>query len=343
MTWRMTWRRLVLALVVAAMAWSAWWVVGSRLKGAALSGWLDERRAAGWQAEAGAISTGGFPVRFETRIDRLLLANPRAGWAWETPFLDIAMAAWQPNAAAVALPPEQVVAVPGARADVASRLMRASLHFRPGPSLEVAELSAETEDLAVDAQHGWQAGADRLAARVEALPQEAGPPNAYGVSLEADRVRLPPALREVVDPTGVLDPVADRLAVDARLALTAPLDRRAVEQTPPGIERLSLRLAELRWGALALRVSGALSADSAGLAEGDLELRAENWRQVLEAMVRAGLIGRDVADALGFALGFMARERGGVSVIEVPVRFGGGAMRIGPIVVGDAPRLRGPQ
>ena len=336
----MKWRWLMLAVLLPALAWSGWWVVGSRLKTEALSGWLAERRAAGWQAEAASIATGGFPSRFDTRIEGLRLANPRAGWAWETPFLDILMMSWEPNAAIVALPPGQVLSLPGARARLDPEVMRASVRFVPGVALQVDRLSIEADALRLTGEQGWDAGAARLAAHLRARSEEAGPPNAYAAYAEAVGVQLPPGLRAIVDPAGVLAEVADRLVVDAQLALTGPLDRRAVEDAPPGIEQLSLRQAELRWGQLALRLAGSLSADAAGLAEGDLDLRAENWRQMLEAMVQGGLIGRDVAGALEFVLGFLARERGGVSVIEVPVSFGGGAMRIGPVVVGDAPRLR---
>jgi hypothetical protein len=334
------WRWLALAVALPALLWAGWWVVGSRLHATALEAWLGQRRADGWIAEAGSLSTAGFPNRFDTRIERLSLADPEQGWAWETPFVDILMLAWQPNAAILALPPGQTVAVPGARARLDAAPMRASVRFRPGLTMPLAQLSAEADALNLTGEAGWQAGADRLAAHLQARTEADAPPNGYRAFAEAVAVRLPPALRAIVDPAGALSPVADSLRVDARLAFDAPLDRRAVEDRMPGLRAVSIETAELRWGDLALRAAGSLTADAAGHAEGRLDVRAENWRAMLAAMVQAGLIGRDTAGALEFGLGLLSRERGGRSVIEVPLSFGSGVMRLGPVPIGTAPRLR---
>ena len=328
------------AVAVLALLWAGWWVVGSRLHTAALQEWLADRRAAGWVAEADPFATAGFPNRFDTRIETLRLANPAAGWAWETPFIDILMLAWQPNAAVVALPPGQIVAVPGERARVDASPLRASIRFGPAVSLPLEAFSAEAGAVRVSGDAGWQAEAETLAIHLRRLAPGSGPANSYAAFAEARSVRLPDPLRALVDPAGVLAPVADDLVIDARAALDRPLDRRSVETVPPGIETLSLEKLSLRWGTLALEASGSLTADAAGLAEGRLDLRAENWRALLEALVRGRVLSRDIAGALEFALGFLERSRDGRSVIEVPLTMAGGAARLGPVVIGSAPRLR---
>ena len=327
-------------VAVLALLWAGWWVVGSRLHTAALEGWLADRRAAGWVAEAEPFATTGFPNRFDTRIETLRLANPAAGWAWETSFLDILMLAWQPNAAVVALPPGQVVAVPGARARIDATPLRASIRFGPAISLPLEAFSAEAGAVRVVGDAGWQAEAETLAVHLRRLAAGSGPENSYAAFAEARAVRLPDPLRVLVDPAGVLAPVADSLLFDARAALDGPLDRRAVEMVPPGIVQLRLERLALRWGTLALEASGMLAADAQGLAEGQLDLRAENWRALLEAFVDSGLVNREIAGALEFALGFLERPRDGRSVIEVPLTMAGGAARIGPVTIGAAPRLR---
>lgn len=327
-------------LVVLSALWSGWWFVGSHLQATALERWLDERRAAGWVAEAGSIRTAGFPNRFDTRVEGLHLANTRAGWAWESPFIDILMMAWEPHAAILALPPGQMIAVPGGRARLDATPLRASVRLGPAASLPLVALSAEAGTVRLTAENGWQGGADSLSLHLRRLDQSTNPGHAYAAYAEASAVQLPQPLRDLVDPLGVLAPVADSLVFDARASLDGPLDRRTVEGEAPGIHHLQLERVALRWGSLALEAAGTLRADSAGLAEGRLTLRAENWRELLAAFVRGGLIGRGTADALELALGFLERPGPAGGMIEVPVSFANGRTGIGPLTIGVAPRLR---
>jgi hypothetical protein len=330
---------LFAALLAAAAAWSGWWFVGSAAKEEAFASWLADRRAEGWLAEAAKIETAGFPSRFDTRLERLALADPEAGWAWETPFLDVLMLSYRPNAAVAALPSGQTLAVPGARARLDGDLMRASLRFVPGPSLELARLSVEAEALRLTAEAGWIAEARKLAAHVLGSNPETAPEDSYDVYLEADSVRLPEPLRAAIDPTGALPAVFDRFLLDARAALEAPLDRRAVEDRPPGARLISLEALEARWGRMALRASGTLRADAQGYAEGEIDLRAENWREMLRAAQAAGAIPAELASALEFGLGLLAGLGGGGDALAAPLSFSGGQARIGPIPIGPAPRI----
>lgn len=342
----MRWRLFGGLAVAVVLGWTVWWVVGSHLKTSALEGWLADRRAEGWVAEAASIRTAGFPLRFDTTIEALSLADTRRGWAWRVPAIDIAMLAYQPNAARVTLSSGQQIAVPGGRARLDAAALGAAIRFVPGPALEIAEATAEAADLSlVDATAPAAqplATARILAFRLRALARGTAPPNSFALHVEADTVRLPDGLLALIDPVNALGPVADRLEIDGRVAFDAPLDRRVVEATTPGLTHLALSTATLRWGQLSIAVSGTLRADDRGFAEGSLDLQAENWREILAALVRGGVIGEELAATLRFGLGFFAQERGGRSVLSVPLGFSGGAMRIGPIPLGAAPRLRVP-
>ena len=48
--------------LVGVLAWCAWWAVGSFGMQQAVSAWLEDRRAEGWQAEVSANDVGGFPA-----------------------------------------------------------------------------------------------------------------------------------------------------------------------------------------------------------------------------------------------------------------------------------------
>jgi hypothetical protein len=327
--------------LAAAALWSGWWFVGSTAKEEAFAGWLADRRAEGWLAEAESIETQGFPNRFDTRIEKLSLADPGEGWAWETPFLDVLMLSYKPNAAVAVLPSGQTLAAPGARATLDAEDLRASLRFVPGPSLAVGRISVEADRPVLTGETEWVASALRLAAHLRESDPATAPENGYDLHVEAREVRLPEPVRAIVDPAGALPAVFDRFLVDARGAMEAPIDRFAVEDRFPGARLISLKALEARWGRLALRVSGTVRADAEGYAEGELSVRAENWREMLTAAVEAGAVPQELAGALEFGLGLLAGLGGGDD-IEAPLTFSEGRARIGPIVVGRAPRIGTP-
>jgi hypothetical protein len=334
----MKWRLLMAVVALAAGGWSAWWFVGSAAHDRALNGWLADRRAAGWQAEAAAITTVGFPNRFDTRIERVALADPGSGWAWEAPFLDILMMSWQPTAAILAFPPEQALAVPGARTTIASEGLRASVRFAAGRSLSLIRASAEGRDIALQGPD-WRAGAVALQAHVQRAQPGTTPDHGYDVYVALEGLRPTEALRDRVDPAGALPDLAQAVRLDAKVAFDRPLDRFAVEDHPPQIRAMSITSFEAAWGQLALRANGRLQADAQGFAEGRLNVRAENWRQMLRAAVDAGALDRDLARLIEQGLGLIAALSGDGDAIEAPLSFSGGRMSVGPVPLGPAPRF----
>jgi hypothetical protein len=329
------------ATLVAAALWAGWWFIGSAAKETAFADWLADRRAEGWQAEAASIETQGFPSRFDTRIERLALADPEAGWSWTTPFLDVLMLSYRPNAAVIALPSGQTLAAPGARATLDADRLRGSLRFQPDASLPVERLSIEADRPILTGDTGWVASAHGLAAHLRESNPETAPENGYDFHVEANAVRLPDPVRALIDPAGALPAVFDRFLVDARAAFDAPLDRYAVEDAFPGARAISLKALEARWGKLALRATGALRADAQGYAEGELTVRAENWRDMLRAAVDAGALPAELAGPLEFGLQLLAGLGGGDD-IEAPLIFSEGRIRLGPITIGRAPRIARP-
>ncbi|KKK64406.1 hypothetical protein LCGC14_2984520, partial [marine sediment metagenome] len=98
-----------------------------------------------------------------------------------------------------------------------------------------------------------------------------------------------PALRQAIDPAGRLPDKLSRIALDATLTLDAPLDRHSLEGAVPRILRIDLADAAARWGALDLRLSGAVDIDPEGRPTGTVDVTARNWRQMLDLAVAAGV------------------------------------------------------
>lgn len=330
--------KLLAGLIVSVMVIaSVWWLLLARSQEAALEVWFADRRAAGWQAEAG-IAVRGFPSRLDMTLTEPALADPSSGWAWSAPVLEIAQVAYEPTFFVVSWPAEQRLAAPGARATLRTEEMRASLKAGAAGALPLERASLDVNRAALAAEAGWTAGAERLTLHLRAAP-EAGPPNAYEFRADALRLRLPDFMRAALDPAGALPPALEAAAFEGRAALDRPLDRFALDSGPPQIAQLSLREARAEWGALRLSVTGAMKADAEGFAEGEFDVSAENWREMLDAAVAAGALDPTFAETLKAGLGFIARLSGAGERLDVTLVFEGGRARIGPVPLGPAPLL----
>lgn len=315
-----------------------WWSAGAQAD--ALEGWMAERRAAGWQAEVAEIDVNGFPSRLDATLRAPALADPVSGWAWSADRLDIRQVIYDPTFFTVHWPAEQRIAAPGAPATLRVDVMEASLRVDGPSALGVERVSFDVQRGAVAADAGWTASVDRFTQHIRRAAN-AGPENAYEFRLDARLLRLPEFVRRYADPAGALPAAIELVAIEGRAALDRPLDRAAFEGAKPQILALSLAQAEAKWGGLALALDGAVKADEDGYAEGEIDLSAQNWKEMLEGAVSAGVVGRGLADALETGLGFVARLGGDPDRLDATINFSGGFMKIGPVPVGPAPRLVG--
>lgn len=334
---------LIGLILVALLGWAGYWWIGATAKESALEAWLADRRAAGWAAEAEAMNVNGFPNRFDTLVEGLTLADPEAGWAWRAPEFRIFMVAYQPNRAIVEWPKLQTVAAPGDTAEVASERMRASIRFIPGVDLGLDRATVELDGIDVAGQGGWTAALGRGVAAVWNAEESRGLPHAYDVSLDGKQIRLSEPLKQAIDPAGVLPAEIDTLFLDATAALDAPLDRKAVEGPQPALSTLSVRKAEFDWGELGLSVKGRMQVAADGKPEGEFDVKARNWRAMLDASVRSGLLQRAVADTISAGLELVSILSGGGDEIDLTLRLTRGGMFLGPVPLGPAPEFPAPK
>ncbi len=332
-------RLLIGVIVLVFAAWSGWWWFGAQAHRQALQAWLDDRRADGWVAETGEISVVGYPSRFDAALEDVRIADPRAGWSWSAPEFRTFMLAYQPNKVIASWPTRQVVAAPGERIDIASETMRASLALVPDTGLELDRAVMELARVDLISDLGWTAALDRGQLSVRRSAEERGRANAYDAVLEGAGLRPPSALRDLLGGGAGLPEAVDDLRVDLTAAFDAPIDRRAAEGAAPALETLWLRSSRFVWGALTLEASGRLDIDAAGVPDGKLSLRARNWRALLEAAVASGAVERGAADTLRSGLELLSMLSSEPDALEAPLRFANGLMFIGPVPIGQAPRL----
>ncbi|MEM8758887.1 MAG: DUF2125 domain-containing protein [Pseudomonadota bacterium] len=318
-------------VLAAGLGWLGWWFAAAAGQEAALEGWFAARAAEGWQAE-GEVSVEGFPLDFARRIEGPALADPAAGWAWQAAFLEAASPAWDPTNIAFRLPDAQDFAVPQTRVKVASERFEGLLSVVPGVSLPLRALGLNIAALEMEGREGWRAGAERVAIDI-ARRTDGAPENTYSLDLTAEAVRLPERLLGRLGMTG-----EGALRFDGQVVTDRPLDLDVVETGVVGARTLVIREGRLALGSAVLAARGRLDADADGLAEGSLDIEAEDWQRLLEGLVDAGALDPRMGEAVSRALGFAALL-GGRDKLSVTLGFSGGAVRIGPIAIGNAPRL----
>lgn len=328
-------RTLLAIVILAALGWSAYWWVHATAMDRAMTGWLAERRAAGWVAEAEDVRVRGFPSRVDTIVTRLDLADPRGGWAWQAEEFQVLSLSYRPNHVIAVLPGEQVLSTPYETIRAKAERLRGSVIFRPTPRLELDHMTFEIGDMRLEGDSGWSAviGKAILATRQAAD----GTPFAHDLAFNAERLALPEALTAGLG-TDVLPAEIGRVSLDSTLAFDKPWDRASVEGENPALQQIRVRDLALSWGKLDLRGEGTLDIDAEGFPEGRLDLKAKNWRAMVD-VAEAGGLNPTLADAVRAGLGLMARFSGDRDTISVPLDFAGGEARLGPIVLGAAPRI----
>lgn len=328
--------RFTKILFLAALVWSGWWWIGKEGLEDGLSAWLADRRAEGWLAEAGGLSVTGYPDRFEARLTGLDLADPETGLAWTAPEFRFLSRAWDPTDVTAIWPPEQSIATPEERIRITAEGLSARLALLPGPALTLRAAEAEASALALSSSQGWRA---RLESARLSAARAPGKENHLDLRLDAAALEPSAPMLALIDPAGRLPRRIDLVSVDATVGFDTPWDRYAVERRRPQPRLLDLRRLKASWGSIDVEAAGDLEIDAQGLPSGEIQLRAVNWREMLALGLDTGLIPREFAGSLTSGLELLAAATGNPDTLEVPLRFGGGSIRVGPFPIGPAPRL----
>ncbi|MFW5641679.1 MAG: DUF2125 domain-containing protein [Roseicyclus sp.] len=328
-----------LGVTVAALAvlGSGAWGLGAVVTERAIADWLAARAGEGWLVNYADIAVGGYPTAFETRIEELELADPETGWLWSLPVLRLESPALEPGRLLVVLPPEQGLASPGERLTVTSGAMTSALELRPRDRFALDLSETALREVRVESSTGWVMTLPE--GRLGVTRQE-GREAAYDVSFAARGLTPPPGLRAVLDPADLLPEAIGTLDYRAGMAFDRPWDLRAIAERRPQITALDLRELNAVWGGLVFRAAGRLDVDAAGLPEGELALRAENWREMVAMAARAGLIPQGLQGTAEGLLEVLAGLSGDPGVIDARLRFAEGRMFLGPLPLGPAPVLR---
>ncbi|MEO1024716.1 MAG: DUF2125 domain-containing protein [Pseudomonadota bacterium] len=325
--------RLIVVVLVASLAWMAWWGFGQVAYEKGLSAWVEDRQRDGWVAEYSELNTVGFPNRFDTTLTDLNLADPETGVAWSAPMVQILSLAYKPHQVIAVLPPGHVFSTPLEKLTFAHEDARASLFLRPTPSLALDRARFVAEELEIASDVGWTVALSEGRFAFEAVPAAE---NTYRLGAELVDLQPAEAARRLLDPGGLLPESVETMRVDADLRFDRPWDRHAVEDLRPQFTEIDLKDLSARWGRVTFRAAGEVTVNPQGVPDGQVTLRAVEWRKLLAMAHSAGLLPTNLVGPVENALELMS---GRTDTLDATLTFRGGTTWLGLVPLGPAPNL----
>ncbi|MDJ0857528.1 MAG: DUF2125 domain-containing protein [Dinoroseobacter sp.] len=325
--------RLLIAFVIfAALGWASYWWVGARAVETAFVAWFEAREAEGWQAEVSDLKVNGFPNRFDTTLTEPRLADPATGLAWQAPFVQFLSLSYRPTDVIAAFPNTQTILTPLGSYTLQTSEMQASLFLGPTARLPLRRVSL-VADAPVLVGDGWQVKAEVYR---KAMYETEGALNTYDIGIETRSLILPEAQRARLDPAGLLPEALEVMRLDAQVAFDTVWDIGALEDRRPQPTQIILREARWEWGDLLLRATGTLEMDARGLPTGEIDVKAANWRAILEVARRSGALPDRLADLIERGLEGLSALSGRSDSLDIPLSFDQGQIRIGFIPLGQS-------
>ncbi|SHH49657.1 DUF2125 domain-containing protein [Marivita hallyeonensis] len=322
-------KRLFLGIVAATLAYSGWWFYAAQEMRSGVEDWFADMRAAGWDADYADLTVRGFPSRTDVTLTNPSLRAPDGSIAWTTPFLQILGLSYKRGHVIVAWADSQTLQTDAGMIEVTSDGMRASVVHEDGRILR-SNFEAPVLNLAGPDQTLAAAGVN------VALEHVAPTPSSYRLFLSSDGLAMSrPDLIAGIAPESLATLRAD-MGFDLSDALTV----QNFAEDLPQLTQLSIRTAQVDYGALTLQLAGDADLDSQGRATGELRVEAQNWRESLRMAEAEGHLPEGVADGLVDLLSLVASLNGNSETLDVTLGLDRGAVRLGPLPVGELPPLR---
>ncbi len=328
-------RALLWIVLVAAGLWGGYWFIGSRAMEQAATGWFAAQRGDPILAEQQGIAVAGFPNRFDLTVTEPRLTDTQTGLRWTAPFAQVFMMSWKPWHVIATLPQEQTLALPGQDIALTSTLIQGSLVVVPGTDLVLDRTAIAGDGIALRSSAGWEVAATTARFGTRRAPDRA---TAHEVALDLTTLTPTAAFRMALANRSDLPEQINQLRLDTVLGLSGPIDRFAAT-TRPRLTDITLREGLLRWGDLVLSAQGSLTPAADGTPQGRIDLRVENWRELVPVLIASGLVTDQTSQTLTRALELYAAQGSDPGVLNLPLSFQQGWMNLGPLPLGPAPRL----
>ena len=310
-------KRLVVVILVAALAWSGAWFWQAHARRAAIEAWAADLETRGIAVTWDDLAIRGFPNRLDSSFADFRVTDPQRDMTAETALLQVLSMVWNRDHVIAALPRGARVQQGESSYMIDGEGIRASL---VGDGGEPQRLHVEAAALNLSG--------DLAAAMSDvtgAVTRVNGAP-AYRVAFNADELVLSaPSARGA-------------LRLDATVGLAG--DGPAQDMTLDDVTDIRLTRLELEQGALTLAATGEAEVAEDGQLDGRISVRAENLSQAIAAEREAGRGAPGLLLALEQAASLLSGLSGRDDSVDVTLEFRGGRTWVGILPIGPAPRLR---
>ncbi|MFA8384963.1 MAG: DUF2125 domain-containing protein [Pelagibaca sp.] len=322
-------KRLLVAVILAILAYSAWWFYAAHDLRSSVADWFAGQRAAGLQADYADLTVLGFPNRTDLTITEPALAAADSGFGWQAPFLQILGLSYKQGHVIVAWPDAQTLTTPEGDIDITSDGLRASVVHEDGmlirTNLEATVLNLTGQDQALA-----MADVNGALQRIETTP------SSYRIALSIGSMAA-------TSPQAVPQIGPDSLAslrAELDLGLDQPLSFDALTGAPAQITNVTLHRSEITYGSVTFKVTGEATLDNEGRASGEITLSAENWREAIAAARDSGALPPALSDGLIDLLSMLSTFNGARDELDVTLGLNRGTVLLGPIPIGTLPPIQ---
>lgn len=334
-------------LLVAAGAYTAFWLQAAGRARDGLAAWADARRAEGYAVAYDGPEVGGYPWHLRIRLDRIALAAPGGRWRWSAEAIQAKLMPWAFRRVTLRPLGPQAVTYPAPdgseTATAVAADAKAVILVGSRGRLEEAHAAAEGLSLALPHAPGPLAVATaELDLALPPAPQAApsgktpAPPSVL-LSLRLSDVTLPQTA------AGPLGPHVQWLTAEAALDGTLPPESpaKALAAWRDAGGALELKRLALAWGPLELAGDATLALDGNMQPEGAGTARIRGYGETIDALIAQGLMKPKAGTLAKAALGLMAKTpaEGGAKVLTVPLTIENKVLYAGPIALLKLPTI----
>ena len=307
------------ALAIVVAAWTVAWVAIRQQAISAMDQAAGRLRAQGWTIAWSQRTVEGYPFRLLVRLGQPRIAEP-SGWSLAAPALEAEAYAYAPGNWVILAPQGVTLTRPfGGAAAIGGQVLKAGFTHLDGQALP--QIGIEGRGLSLQPAPGAQAlpitSAGRFAFYLRPLPNDAA---------------------EFQLQLGQATPTATALL--ARLSGERPLDL-VWDESVTHVSQLTGRdwpSAVRRWS----QAGGGVSLDHGEVDAGDVKVDALSGQSAVDADGHlAGDLLLDFSHAGGATQRLAGGGLGGLAgaLARTDLTFSGGKIRLGPFVIGKAPRV----
>ncbi|MGH1465974.1 MAG: DUF2125 domain-containing protein [Cognatishimia sp.] len=322
-------KRLLIFILLAAVAWFSLWGFGHFNTNAAYEKWFKDRRNAGWLAEFDAMKTRGFPNRLDTTFENITLADQNFGYQWNAEKFKLFKLVYKPNHIIALWPDQQVLKTPNQTNQIYSNDMRASIVVDDTPHQALKRANLVVEKLRATRDRASEISIDSWRLAIRSLEEM---PTTIQLALQAEGVSWRP-LAEAETPSLATGNIRINLSAN----FDSPWGFQSFEHDIPAPTEVTIQNAQATWNNFEVALTGSFTIDAQGYPTGNLKISAENWNEVREFARKAHPRATPIINALEKEFRLVPGQPNWEQPVDFPITVANQQIYLGSIPIGTAP------